>query len=382
MLALVLSPVAFQMWDVMQNYEELRGRIYGGLDAVVDTFAVWGATEDLLRVQLGGLFFLAVALLLVGVPLIVDLPRADRLAVQVLSLSGGAYLVLQVLEGSAPPRTTAFVVVPLILAVAILTGSLLYRPSTTALALRILLTPFVVLVLAFNGWRATDNFTFVPIERWSEITGYIQAAFPERTPVWAPHSWPFVIGYLGDRYPVVAVAPTPEQFASGRVVIVYASEDVVTDHDPTGDVVALRLPQRVGMDMRVEFAPPAPSNVASIDVTGQPGAGSTLVDRDLTTSVEGEAGTPLEVSVDLPAGTVARSMQIVVEDGTFPFPTAVVRFPDGTSEELSSHDIIEATGIITLRLGDREVSGVDLVLTSLSVRQPVAVREIWVAEPR
>ena len=311
------------MREEIETFSALWGEPFTGPDDV------WASVKTYLMSDLGyiaaAVLLLSIAAVVVIVPRLLPVDPSVRALVRILLGATGVFYLVSLAMRTAPLRTTAFVGGPLAICVLASAAALTTVPGHRWIRRATVASVVAVsLVVGVNGVSVARGPAPIPEEDWLGAVNYIQATYPPGTTVFPTLKGPILRAHLDGSHPY---APTfdPVAFAEGRQVTVgfqMAPKDASYDEemreaDP--NVVEVGIPQERGKapahTMRIQSVlPVAPDQKATVQ--GEPAP--ELTDGDITTiytSVpQAELPVPLVIELDVPDGTLARSIVIAFAD--------------------------------------------------------------------
>ena len=382
----VYLPVQGQLRHQFSTYASIYGREYRHLGAVEATFRTY-LTVDPLTVAVGAataITALVAVLWLWPEPSDSDVVDTSLILVAAVVVFLGLCLALQ----TPAVRTTAFVVLPATLALLLPAAALLAR-----LAIRPIVAGALALALVPGAIQYTTDRAnrFVPVEDFWGTARYITATFPDGTDVYTLRNPTAIAGYLGRRdHATGGFDPPRAQFDRGELVVV---DDAVTARPTTAELWLASDRRAVEQDMaqqrgrrpphflRIAFTPPRDPHItrATVDGIAEPA----LVDGNPTTVYRpaGGPGASTSIHIDVPAGTVSRSLIVSSARSSVP-EVADVRVVAGSGRTISlpTSAVTKSLQLITVSLGDQPILQVQLVLRNRKLR-PFEVRDLWIYTP-
>ena len=218
-LAVVVAylPVQGQLRHQLSTYASQFGRQYDRLSDVTLTLKTYLYVSNLTELVAGALFVTA----LIAVLWLWPADRPDRDAVDaalVLLAAVAVFFIVCLILQTPAVRTTAFVVMPLTLAVLLPAGALLARLSIRPLVAAGLA---VALILPANVYAEDAHNRFIPVEDWLGAGRYLARTFPAGTAVYTVRGPDNLVGYLRDHDRSVGIARfSAQQFDDGKLVVV------------------------------------------------------------------------------------------------------------------------------------------------------------------
>lgn len=380
----VYLPVQAQLRSQLGTYAKLYGRQYdqvGDLEVTLRTYLPFhNFTFTVMAV------FVALAALAAVIA-----PRrlgVDRAAVSTAGvLVGASVLFLAACRVLSTPalRTTSFVVVPVLLGLLVPASALLdgadfdvIRP-TAALTAAVILLPTTITYI--------DHQPYVPVEQWLGAATYVNRTFPDHTPVYDQRAPQNVAIYLSRGNHVLPPDPVPvDQIRAGHAVVV----DLQTTFTPTaGESQVLALPNLVEQDLanqrghgpphaiRVLFAVPGTSHVATATVDGRPAP--QLLDHELATTTSAHGGATTVVVT--PDGGSLRALLLSTSTRLSTHGVVVeVVTASGARQRLATDHLQLGARLLTVWLGDQPLRSIQLTLVPARGKA-LALAETWLYQP-
>ena len=382
-IVITYAPVFSQLLVQLDTYANVFGRRYTGIKAVVQT-----VTQFLLHPSVFGITFpdWLVYVLLGGVVLaaLVMRSRAVADALRILVLAAAAFIGASLYMQTPPVRTTAFVVMPIAVCVAVLLGAVLDLRRLRYL--RPLVAVVFALLLARHNVAEAYNFRFVPIEDWQGTAQQIARTFPDTLPIYAPIRPSNLDIYLPSAYKVGAGKFDQARFAAGGSIVVdnaysYDKPFPVEKYAPYTAGFVVRQQYATGQ-IRVAVAPPGDPQIVRVTGGGQD-IGQSVLDRDPATAwvsaPQSALATPVTLQLDVKPGQRYRSVFLTRgQKGILPANGRVrLTVAGGAQTDLDSAAIDRDGDVMILHLDDRPVERIELTVSKSALNQPFALSEVW-----
>jgi hypothetical protein len=357
------------------------GREYASIGAVAVTLKTYLLTEPALGVRFSDVgvfgFGLAVAGAAVGLRARGD---AEAKGARVVLLAVAAFFLLCLGIQTPLIRSTAFVAVPLAVAVVLLwrAGPRRWFGPIPRAALAVVAA---VHVLPLNV-SAAGAFTFVPREDWKGLGQAIEDTFPPGMPLVVLGEPRFLRGYLDRRHAIVdrsdpALARGEQALVDG---IVEPREGQPGLPARPGGGIVFRLPQRRAGPV-LWFSPPPRCLLETVVTPDGRDLHSRLCDRDLAIGSTRETGAPGQfhppLRIRLDPGRRYRALIFVGDKDAGQRLRVQLRDPSGAPARPVGP--IRASGKVTLvSLGDQRASVIELEWLPGADAGALTLREAWV----
>lgn len=387
---LLYAPVLRELLAEQSGYAEQWGQQYATLASVQETFATFLFNPP----AMGGAGGIVAMLVVLGVLALAAIPLArtpgpEGVAALLLLLACAAFLALCLAIGTPPVRSTAFVVVPVVLACMFAFGALA-PPARSGLPRAALALALAWLVLPADVARVRD-FRFTPRETWMEVAHFADQVLPQGTALCVPFRSDQLAVYLRPGRELFASCDA-EAVRSGEVAFVQNGMDASDEvygrvADVLVDSAAFVFPQRRGGHQTLSFMPPAVSRVTGVVAPrGRGSAAHPALAADGDRSTRWSIGIPqsaiqepVEVRVQIEPGRAYRSLLSLHVNGDQPREVDVMlRLADGRTLPPASAPWMGGDFMV-IALGDQAVEEVVFTVgrAAHDVDRYLSFDEIW-----
>jgi hypothetical protein len=376
----VYLPVIGALRTNMTGYERQWGRTYTSFDDVSGTITGFLLSPQVLGRHLGNLAVVGGAVVAVVAAHVLRLERSVRVLIEILLGAAALFFGASVMLGTTPARTTAFIVVPVALALAILAAAasrLLPRGFMPIVAVAL------VFVASVHAIQLRRSFEFVPIENWRMADAYVGHTFPDGTYLASTRdSFGILRGaYLEDGYRVVPEAALhPRWLANGRTVVFdFSIAGPPHLHLGVPGVFSdVRFRQRRGHYLRVLAVPPLQANVDQVIIDRQRQSIGGLTDHRAPTGSFSPSPTraPTVVEVRPTPGLISRSVTLLFNSPVPAVLDIATVSRERRTEHLTHRSVTTGQGLLSVALGDQVVERVRLVLAPKG-HTGLALSEVW-----
>ncbi len=373
-LALVYSPVLFQLLSHARGYGAQWGRDFATLEGVAESIKIYVANSGTLGIAVVDRdLVLFGALLALGS--LVGLRREDSLAAtaRVTLLAVVCFFAICLVLRTPLIRSTSFIVVPLVFGSLLLATSLVRTLPKRQPALIVgasLLALVAVLAASRHAIHMARSFSFLPEEDWKTMAQILADTLPEGTSFGAKGEIGFLKGYLRPGYTPVPIDGSPGATSELFLECPVTEPRVRFDGRVFAPAkVEFRLPQRRARYQSLWLTPPQNCSLSGAHAADGRDVRRLLCDRDPETSFANV------VRVKLDVRRRYRSLVLLEKRSDRAFPAsalAVVSLAENS--KILPIGAVHHEGDVTLaNLGDQRIRAL-----VISPSPGVGISEAWV----